>query len=807
MPAAVLEEETEGEAAPAPATLATPRGNKRRHVSSQLTSLALSDISPARPRATPRPPKGASADVDATPTKATLLRNQAAAGGVPSSPFPAPPISASSPAVGGASGMMASDPEEMGRFLGHSRGASSTSTLQSVIEGETPSRPATAAFGFDARLKNRLLGQGHDGGYLVSPLQDMPDKFAGPPAELEDLDENELGEVRQEATSNRSQGATFSSMYGAGDHAFAPRLDVSTSSSNGMSSWHELAAKLAGDGAEPGLFVMTPANERAAMSFLQTPTPAPPAAPAATPSAPPAIGVEPPSARRYPVGLGSGMPSSKTPSAAGSVASTSTAVTPTKKKRVASSAPKMARTASLQVPATSREPSSEPEGQTTTRGKKRARPVSASGVKSTSSGPDASAFTTRPLASMPNRTISGSSTDTMASTAWEYPQSPHMPPPPMPVQALQSYNPWTTIQQYDPRLVGHSRTISGVSGISGVTGYSSAIETPVLMSSGGSPAFSGNGHSPMLTPSMGQAEPFYYPHAGPEYEQFVQVDKKFDGLALHNHGQHLMPQAWAPVPSFPIDWSQQAPFSMPVAPPLRHVSAYHVQQGPPPMFAPQPQLRSVSDGHVPAFNAGFYGMSTIDEEESLGPASKRPKVKHPIVGTRLKPGPRPKARTTTSDDGRSRSKSASAAGSSEKVETLATSQSAPANVQTFDEASPQMLDKSYLDQCYNAIMVPDEMNPILSVKRYQCTLDGCGRIFPRKSAVYSHIQTHLEHKPFVCKEEDCDAAFVRHHDLKRHLRSHTGSKPYPCPCGKSFSRVDALTRHRQRQICVGGIAA
>ncbi|KAG0142849.1 hypothetical protein CROQUDRAFT_96995 [Cronartium quercuum f. sp. fusiforme G11] len=64
------------------------------------------------------------------------------------------------------------------------------------------------------------------------------------------------------------------------------------------------------------------------------------------------------------------------------------------------------------------------------------------------------------------------------------------------------------------------------------------------------------------------------------------------------------------------------------------------------------------------------------------------------------------------------------------------------------------------------------------VKRYVCRIENCGRVFPRKTAIESHIQTHLEDKPFVCPVENC---------------------------GKGFARGDALMRHRQRGICVGSM--
>ena len=38
------------------------------------------------------------------------------------------------------------------------------------------------------------------------------------------------------------------------------------------------------------------------------------------------------------------------------------------------------------------------------------------------------------------------------------------------------------------------------------------------------------------------------------------------------------------------------------------------------------------------------------------------------------------------------------------------------------------------------------------------------------------------------------------------MRIHTGTKPFHCACGKGFARGDALTRHRQRNICKGGLS-
>lgn len=87
--------------------------------------------------------------------------------------------------------------------------------------------------------------------------------------------------------------------------------------------------------------------------------------------------------------------------------------------------------------------------------------------------------------------------------------------------------------------------------------------------------------------------------------------------------------------------------------------------------------------------------------------------------------------------------------------------------------------------------------------KFECTFESCGKIFKRRYNVRSHIQTHLCDRPYAC--DKCPATFVRPHDLRRHMKCHAPVKPHVCPCGQSFTRHDALSRHRQRMICVGGI--
>ena len=109
------------------------------------------------------------------------------------------------------------------------------------------------------------------------------------------------------------------------------------------------------------------------------------------------------------------------------------------------------------------------------------------------------------------------------------------------------------------------------------------------------------------------------------------------------------------------------------------------------------------------------------------------------------------------------------------------------------------------DDCIDTGITCDEIASFIGYpeddNKWKCLYPDCDKKFGRKENIKSHVQTHLGDRQFQCK--DCGKCFVRQHDLKRHANIHSGVKPYPCPCGKGFARQDALTRHRQRGMCVG----
>ena len=91
--------------------------------------------------------------------------------------------------------------------------------------------------------------------------------------------------------------------------------------------------------------------------------------------------------------------------------------------------------------------------------------------------------------------------------------------------------------------------------------------------------------------------------------------------------------------------------------------------------------------------------------------------------------------------------------------------------------------------------------PDLVDGKWNCLYPDCQMRFGRKENIKSHVQTHLGDRQFQCPH--CKKCFIRQHDMKRHAKIHSIQKRYSCLCGSSFARNDALTRHRQRGMCVG----
>ncbi|KAI0122551.1 hypothetical protein F4814DRAFT_212694 [Daldinia grandis] len=119
-----------------------------------------------------------------------------------------------------------------------------------------------------------------------------------------------------------------------------------------------------------------------------------------------------------------------------------------------------------------------------------------------------------------------------------------------------------------------------------------------------------------------------------------------------------------------------------------------------------------------------------------------------------------------------------------------------ASIASIDIEKTKMTTGITLEDIHQYIQGPDPRD-----NKWTCTFEDCNKKFGRKENIKSHVQTHLNDRQYKCPT--CNKCFVRQHDLKRHAKIHTGIKPYPCECGNSFARHDALTRHKQRGMCIG----
>lgn len=201
---------------------------------------------------------------------------------------------------------------------------------------------------------------------------------------------------------------------------------------------------------------------------------------------------------------------------------------------------------------------------------------------------------------------------------------------------------------------------------------------------------------------------------------------------------------------------------------------------------------------------GLPGASTVQLKHQMPSPANSPQTLHAEVATMPSPGscrinPQKTANApATPSTGRRQRKTTSTTSSPAQPELGSCEDSLEDDFDTRVKASVQETGISG-DEIAKYISGPDPKDG-----KWVCLYQKCHSRFGRKENIKSHIQTHLGDRQYKC--DKCQKPFVRGHDLKRHLKTHTGKKPFVCDCGAGFARQDALTRHRQRDMCIGGFA-
>ncbi|KAJ3734022.1 hypothetical protein DFJ43DRAFT_994410 [Lentinula guzmanii] len=99
---------------------------------------------------------------------------------------------------------------------------------------------------------------------------------------------------------------------------------------------------------------------------------------------------------------------------------------------------------------------------------------------------------------------------------------------------------------------------------------------------------------------------------------------------------------------------------------------------------------------------------------------------------------------------------------------------------------------------------------------YPCIVPSCNKTFIQLANLRAHEHAHHSQsnpsvnpgnatatyeRPFPCTYPSCSASFLRNHDLKRHVKVAHERKSFKCGgCGKTFSRRDAIKRHKDASM-------
>lgn len=159
----------------------------------------------------------------------------------------------------------------------------------------------------------------------------------------------------------------------------------------------------------------------------------------------------------------------------------------------------------------------------------------------------------------------------------------------------------------------------------------------------------------------------------------------------------------------------------------------------------QPPLKKRSMSNLSAYSSGAGSSVAVPQLHGTGSTPNR-----------LRPGPKAKSSMPNLQSHHQSVFSVEVNAPPVPALPRAFSQSASATSDDMEgQALPQSgISKDQLAEYYHVGQSNRQTKKGRPQRMYICGIAGCGKEFPRKSAVESHIQTHLEDKPFACPYDD-----------------------------------------------------